>query len=449
MCIVEIDLAAGCAREPELLAGSHLDLPKLGTTSDFYGIRVMGWALGLDSPVVAVEFVEGSHVIHRTGMNLPRPDVAAHLPDHPGAASCGFSTVAGLLWVPVDFKISVQAIFPDGRREEFGRISGRRRPVRGSSPPRLQPLMITTLGRTGSTWVTHLLSQHPQIAAYRPFLFEPHVLSYWVEILRRIAAPGSALQSVFGADFVRREWWLAPDPGALPDLGSLDPEIQECLGRASVQALADLCLARIDDFYTRAGRIQGKDAPAFFAEKQMPAASRDIALELYPGAKEIILVRDPRDMTASIFAFNAKRNYAAFGRERFGTDEEYIAGGLRPDALDLLGAWKRRGKQAFLLRYEDTITRPEQTLAAVLTYLGLDAGAATIARMIEQARAHIPEAVQHRTTSDPALSIGRWRTDLSHVQRAACAQAFGEVLREFGYEADENALAALEGVTAP
>src|SRR5882672_10761802 len=101
MSVVEINLAAGRASEPELLAGCYLDLPKLGATSEFYGIRAMGWALGLVSPVVAVEFLEGSRVIHRTAMNLPRPDVAAQYPDFPSAAHCGFNTVIGLLSTPV------------------------------------------------------------------------------------------------------------------------------------------------------------------------------------------------------------------------------------------------------------------------------------------------------------------------------------------------------------
>ena len=434
MPVVEILLAAGRTREPELLAGCHLDLPKLDATSDFYGIRAMGWALGEKSPVVAVEFLEDAHVIHRTAMNLPRPDVAAQYADFPDAVNSGFNTIVGLLGASLEFAISVQAVLADGRREEMGRIHGRRLPVRGNTKPKLQPLMVTTLGRTGSTWVTHLLAQHPQIAAYRPFLFEPRVLSYWAEILRRVADPASALQSVFATNLLRKHWWLGPESGTAADLSLLDPEIQDCLSRAAVQALADLCYARVDDFYTRAAGLHGKEAPAYFAEKQMPVASRDIAFELYPSAKEIVLVRDPRDMAASILAFNAKRKYAAFGRERFGTDEEFIAGCLQPDSLDLLSAWRSRSPQSFLLRYEDLVLHPREMLTKVLAYLGLEAGEALVGRMIDQAQQPIPEAAEHRTSADPERSIGRWRTDLSPALRDVCARAFGEVLRGFGYE---------------
>lgn len=438
MPVVEIHYSSERAPKPESLAGCYLDAPKAGTASDFYAIQVMGWALGAESPVVAVEFMDGPKMIHRTSMNLARPDVAKLWPAAPDAENCGFKTSIGLLWAPLEFEISVRAVFANDRREEFGKIGGRREPVRGSYQSQLQPLMITTLGRTGSTWVTRLLSQHPQITAYRPFLFEPRVLSYWTEILRTIAAPASALQSVFGTNLMRRDWWLTPEPAEMPDLGVLDPEMQESLALTSVQALGDLCLSRIDDFYIRAARLQGNEEPTYFAEKIMPTVSRDIILELYPRAKEIVLVRDFRDMAASIFAFNAKRNYLAFGRERFASDAEYIADCLRPDALVLLRAWKSRAGQSFLLRYEDIIAGPHETLAKVLAHLGLDSSDAVIARMIEQAPEGVPEAEQHRTSADPARSIGRWRTDLPPSLHPVCAEAFGEVLREFGYETDDH-----------
>lgn len=34
----------------------------------------------------------------------------------------------------------------------------------------------------------------------------------------------------------------------------------------------------------------------------------------------------------------------------------------------------------------------------------------------------------------PAASVGRWKYDLSPPLQAACERAFGEILREFGYD---------------
>ena len=437
MSAVEIHLSASCRSESELLAGFHLDWPTTGEKSDFFGIRIMGWVLGLDEPVVAVEIMDGDNLLQRTSMNLSRPDVAASRPEQPWAAQCGFNTVAGLLWVPLEFVLSVQAVFADGRRDEIGTISGRRAPARGSYAPKLQPLMITTLGRTGSTWVAWLFSQHPQITAYRPFLFEPRVLSYWTEILRRTAAPSSALQSVFGTDLLRRTWWLNPEKDSEHSFALLDPEITESLLHSNVEALSDLCVSRIDDFYQRAAQLHGKREPAFFAEKLMPTMSRDLTWELYPDAREIVLVRDFRDMASSIFAFNAKRQTQGFGRARFASDADYITGCLLPDAHDLLTAWKKRKDRTCLVRYEDIILKPHETLATTLGDLGLHASDATITSMIEHAANIAPEADQHRTSADPARSIGRWRTDLSPELRELCTRTFAHVLGEFGYETDQ------------
>jgi len=47
-----------------------------------------------------------------------------------------------------------------------------------------------------------------------------------------------------------------------------------------------------------------------------------------------------------------------------------------------------------------------------------------------------PEAAEHRTSSDPTKSVGRWRTDLSPSLRDVCAKSFHEVLGEFGYATD-------------
>ena len=62
--------------------------------------------------------------------------------------------------------------------------------------------------------------------------------------------------------------------------------------------------------------------------------------ELYPDARELILVRDPRDMLASILAFNRRRGFDAFGREDVGTDQEYVHR-IRGDLVRLRDHWKQ------------------------------------------------------------------------------------------------------------
>jgi hypothetical protein len=87
-----------------------------------------------------------------------------------------------------------------------------------------------------------------------------------------------------------------------------------------------------------------------------------------------------------------------------------------------------------VVRYEDLILDPEPALAALLGYVGVDAGPGTIRAMLDELGVEIPELREHPTSSSAGSSIGRWRTELSPELSAACEQAFGPVLDLFGYQ---------------
>ena len=45
------------------------------------------------------------------------------------------------------------------------------------------------------------------------------------------------------------------------------------------------------------------------------------------------------------------------------------------------------------------------------------------------------EVQAHRTVPDPRESVGRWRQEADDEFRSISAEAFGDALREFGYDA--------------
>jgi hypothetical protein len=53
-------------------------------------LELVGWALGLDSPVVQIEVVSGSQVVARTSPVVERPDIAEAFPEVTGAGTSGF-----------------------------------------------------------------------------------------------------------------------------------------------------------------------------------------------------------------------------------------------------------------------------------------------------------------------------------------------------------------------
>jgi hypothetical protein len=212
------------------------------------------------------------------------------------------------------------------------------------------------------------------------------------------------------------------------------PGFAEWLGSQNVEELLTIFHGRVQNSYEQAAAIQKRPNAVFFIERGAPyTAAQALLPELYPGAREIILVRDFRDMVASMLAYNEQRGFQFFGRNSVVSDEEYIAAYGRA-AVRLLQAANERSDTSYLLKYEDLIRRPEETLKAVLAYLGLSAEPDVIDRMLRDAES-VASTDQdlHRTSTDAEASIGRWRRDLEPSLQAACEDAFGETLASLGY----------------
>ncbi len=201
--------------------------------------------------------------------------------------------------------------------------------------------MLTTLGRTGGTWVTHLLGRHPEIAVMRPFEYESRIASYWIDVFVSLTEPRSYFQSIGAGGRAGRHWWMGDDRAAArwgsmlrspEDLSADDRSIARWFARDNVEQTLSCCVARIEETYAFLAR--DKSGARFFLEKYWPHSSaQGIISEVYPSAREIVLVRDPRDMVASILAFNQRRDQALFGREAWDSDEEYIRSGYLGDQI--------------------------------------------------------------------------------------------------------------------
>ncbi|MDW8351717.1 MAG: sulfotransferase [Anaerolineae bacterium] len=145
----------------------------------------------------------------------------------------------------------------------------------------------------------------------------------------------------------------------------------------------------IDLFYRRIAAAQQRAANvSHFAEKQAIPYYSWLTWELYPGAREIFLVRDFRDVYCSILAFNRKRGVTVFGRENVDIDEAY-AGWLGERIVDLQHNWEARADRALLVRYEDLIRSPDAEMTRVLDYLGLDSSVTTVRALLARANARM------------------------------------------------------------
>ncbi|HET8565708.1 MAG TPA: glycosyltransferase [Solirubrobacterales bacterium] len=121
--LVEI-LDVSVSRPPEL-HGAFIDEPKPGSVLDAEAVDLLGWALGEEAGVVAIEFLMDGRAFWRAAVRAERPDLAEAFPDYPAAGRAGFRTSLNLVGPPQDFEIEVAAVLKGQRRVPFGMVSGR------------------------------------------------------------------------------------------------------------------------------------------------------------------------------------------------------------------------------------------------------------------------------------------------------------------------------------
>jgi Sulfotransferase family len=416
-----------------------IDTPRDGGTSDAWAVRVGGHLLSEAGPVSEIAAVVPGSVLAVATTGLPSPEVVARHPDVPGAEACGFALLVDTLGLPQRFEFRVRAALPDGSRVKVAAIGGERRPLTTAYAPHLQPLLVTSLGRMGTTLLMRMLSAHPGVVVYARPPYEARGGKYWLHVLKTLAAPTDARTRVGAPMEFHREPLAAGGNPFYSAAFAAWPAVEAWSGSTYVTELAAFCQRSIDGWYlaTAAAQEQPVGPLLYFAEKHFPDAYPRLLRELYPGARELFLVRDFRDMLASMQAYNARTGTEDFGRDKAGSDEAWLAH-LRQNFLVLRAAWRDRGDPGSLVRYEDLVRAPETVLPPLLSFLGLDAAPAIVACMI--AAADAPELRGHGTAGSPEASIGRWRHDLSPELRAAVAETFGDLLQQFGYEVD--ALAA-------
>jgi hypothetical protein len=206
------------------------------------------------------------------------------------------------------------------------------------------------------------------------------------------------------------------------------------MGVDHVLSLAAYCQERIESLYAKIGAEAGL-APRYFAEKAPPDRIMATVRELYPRSRELILVRDWRDVFCSMRSYSSMRGIELFGRSDQGTDAEHVTF-LRARIEEFMRHLEANRDRSHVVRYEDLVLDPSATIEGVLEYLGLERGSDVVSAMREPVLDSGPEGETHRTTVSGDRSIGRWREDLSAELRATCHEELGPLLAQFGYEPD-------------
>jgi hypothetical protein len=433
-------LAVNAAPEVPGFEQARIQHPSAGEPPPGYALRVAGFAVPRDAPLesVTVSFRRGEgRTLHRVA-RLPaieRRDVAANIPDSPFALRSGFDGSFPVLGLEPETELTVRARREDGSAAVIGSIRLRRHPLESGFQPSLNPLLLICEGRSGSTWLAHLLGCHPRVVAFEPFRFEPRVATYWANVLRTLASPMSYSQSL-QPQFRGDPWWTGDErlaPAA--DLG-FDAALDQLLAKDAVEQAAAFCQERIERFYGHVAERQSKHGARFFTERGHGAGwfNAGVIRELYPGGRQVFLVRDFRDVVSSMLAHNRKTGTPSFGRLHAQTDEQFVRDVFTPRVERLVEAWELRGGDAVLVRYEDLVLEPERALGSLLESLGIESDPETVRETLDRAGAGRRERqADHMTAPDPAASVGRWREELSPSLQQTANDVLAGALRAFGY----------------
>ena len=267
-------------------------------------------------------------------------------------------------------------------------------------PPE-RPIFVVGSPRSGTTLLRDLLRAHPRLTfgwetAVVPELYELHGDPADERAARRLAR--DLLASV---GFARFATGLRPD-----DL-------------AHHRTFAAL----VSDLYAARARREGK--PRWGDKTPFYACSIPVLRTIFPDAQVVHLIRDGRDVVASLL------------RQPWGPARALAAAELWRDTVT---AGRSGGRTlpagAYVeLRYEDLVAEPEHTLSGLCDALGerFDPVMLRPNRLMpEHGRVPAWRAAHAGDVSPKA--VGEWRDALDADERAIVAGAAGGLLAELGYD---------------
>lgn len=273
----------------------------------------------------------------------------------------------------------------------FGRIAAR---LRGKGPlPEDRLVWIFGSGRSGSTWLAAMLGELPGFAQWKePLVGELFGHLYYERATKRMR---SNPNFVLGR---HREVWIP--------------------------AVRDFVLANA------AGRFPG--ASWVVAKEPNGSLGAPILSQAMPGSRLIFLVRDPRDVMASVL--DAMGEGAWFHARRGESEHPFVreAGTFGRSLENAAAAYDGHAGPRALLRYEDLLANTTGELGRVCSELGLPAAVEDVRRAAGvHAWEKIPPEQKGAGKFYRKALPGSWREDLTTEQVAAVEESNGPIIGRF------------------
>ncbi|MCH8209711.1 MAG: sulfotransferase [Nitrospinae bacterium] len=408
-----------------------LDFPVEGEAPDCAPLFISGWVIS-GKPAETVEAFCGSKVVARATI-IKNGGVA--LADERKYIS--FFASIDLCHLPDNYEFKIYVSWPNQRAHLFT-ISGCKT---GSSTSQMDLVSVTSLGRSGSSALLGFLACHPEFAVYKPFRAEARYIRYWAACFYSLSSSSSWQVPVQHIPLDSEgSHWIFGNEDDSSIVETMEPHMHAWFKSRYTADLYRFFFDQINEHYKLVGRINNPQGnPRFICEKfspidwVKPRKSMKGFMKLFPNMKEIVLVRDFRDMFCSIKAYNQKRGIKAFGVDPYDSNATYIKERLAGRADLLLTHWENVKNRAFLFKYENFVSDPGKVMKDIFEYLG--ASAIDIPSLLEKASRLKPESQKyHQTSIDVKKSVGRFRQELSPEIIDLCNKTMERPLSEFGYE---------------
>jgi hypothetical protein len=281
------------------------------------------------------------------------------------------------------------------------------------------PILLSTMGRSGSTVLMAILARHPKVivAGRRPF--EVELGCYYAYALRTLTAAGDQIKSLRSDRITAKDYWfhLGFNPYFEPSFATYFREpgtLSAFINRRAAPRLVTAFRGIMLDYYEEVARDQNKPYPLYFAEKSLPEADARLGVRsMFRNCREIVLVRDLRDALCSFMSYG-----------KLSLEDSLQA--LKSSAIRFVEIEAERDESFHFVKYEDLIQRRRETLVELARFLG-------ISEFPEDGDSMTGLFGEHATTRSPAESIGRWRRDLTPEQLAHCA-FLNPLLERLGYD---------------
>lgn len=163
--------------------------------------------------------------------------------------------------------------------------------------------------------------------------------------------------------------------------------------------------------------------------------------KLFPEAKFICILRNPKDIAISSWFHNLRveTNFLERSGGDLATWAQTIAKNWNTSILNLSGEFKGADEKLIWVRYEDLLSDPISTMAAVFTFIGIQTDRAEVERIIDQNRfdklAQGREAGKEDRTSFFRKGVsGDYKNHLTPEIWKEVTKDAHEVMRELRYE---------------